>query len=151
MLMPRFGMDVVLAHPPEYGLMPETMQAACDNARRGGGKFRVVDNMDEAFRDADVVIPKSWGCLDTMGSKPEESLRIAKQYRHWICDAEKMALAKRDVLYMHPLPADRGNEVTDEVIDGPNSVVYAEAENRLHTAKAIMALTMADREVDYWR
>ena len=55
-----------------------------------------------------------------------------------------MTLARPDVLYMHPLPADRGNEVTDEVIDGPNSVVYQEAENRLHTAKAIMALTMAD-------
>jgi ornithine carbamoyltransferase len=149
MLMPRFGMDVVLAHPPEYGLMPETMQAACDNARSGGGKFQVVDNMDDAFRDADVVIPKSWGCLDTMGSKPEESLRIAKQYKHWICDAGKMALTKPDCLYMHPLPADRGNEVADDVIDGPHSVVYAEAENRLHTAKAIMALTMSDREIEY--
>jgi ornithine carbamoyltransferase len=60
-----------------------------------------------------------------------------------------MALAKSDVLYMHPLPADRGNEVTDEVIDGPNSVVYQEAENRLHTAKSIMALTMADLAVEY--
>jgi ornithine carbamoyltransferase len=151
MLMPRFGMDVVLAHPPEYGLMPETMQGACDNARTGGGKFRVTDNMDDAFRDADIVIPKSWGCLDTMGSNPAESLRIAKQYTDWICNAERMKLAKQDVLYMHPLPADRGNEVTDEVIDGPNSVVYAEAENRLHTAKAIMALTMADQEVTYER
>jgi N-acetylornithine carbamoyltransferase len=151
MLMPRFGMDVVLAHPPEYGLMPETVEAAFENARRGGGKFTMVDNMDEAFRDADVVIPKSWGCLDTMGAKPEESLRIAKQYTRWICDAERMKLARPDVLYMHPLPADRGNEVTDEVIDGPNSVVYQEAENRLHTAKAIMALTMADKEIEYER
>jgi ornithine carbamoyltransferase len=149
MLMPRFGMEVTLAHPPEYELMPETMQAACANAQRGGGTFRVVDNMDEAFRHADVVIPKSWGCLDTMGSRPEESLRIAKQYAHWICNAGRMALAKPDVLYMHPLPADRGNEVTDDVIDGPNSVVYAEAENRLHTAKSIMGLTMADREIEY--
>jgi N-acetylornithine carbamoyltransferase len=149
MLMPRFGMEVVLAHPPEYGLMPDTMRAARENAQRGGGKFRVVDSMDEAFRDADVVIPKSWGCLDTMGTKPAESLRIAKQYTDWICDAERMARAKPDCLYMHPLPADRGNEVTDAVIDGPNSVVYAEAENRLHTAKAIMALTMADREIEY--
>ncbi len=149
MLMPRFGMDVVLAHPPEYALMPITVQAACDNARKGGGSFRVVDTMEEAFCDADVVIPKSWGCLDTMGSKPEESLRIAKQYTNWICNGERMAMAKRDCLYMHPLPADRGNEVTDEVIDGPHSVVYAEAENRLHTAKAIMALTMSDREIEY--
>jgi len=151
MLMPRFGMDVVLAHPPEYGLMPESMQAAYYNARTGGGTFRVVDDMDEAFRDADIVIPKSWGCLDTMGSNPAESLRIAKQYTGWICDAARMKLAEPDVLYMHPLPADRGNEVTDEVIDGPSSVVYAEAENRLHTAKAIMALTMADEEIAYDR
>ena len=151
MLMPRFGMDVVLAHPPEYGLMPGTVETAFENARRGGGKFTVVDSMDEAFREADVVIPKSWGCLDTMGAKPEESLRIARQYTGWICDAERMKLAKPDVLYMHPLPADRGNEVTDEVIDGPNSVVYLEAENRLHTAKAIMALTMADGEIEYER
>jgi ornithine carbamoyltransferase len=149
MLMPRFGMDVVLAHPPEYRLMPETIEAANRNAERGGGKFHVVDSMDEAFRNADVVIPKSWGCLDTMGADPQESLRIAKKYTDWICDARRMSLAHQDVLYMHPLPADRGNEVTDEVIDGPNSVVYAEAENRLHTAKAIMALTMADREIEY--
>jgi ornithine carbamoyltransferase len=149
MLLPRFGMDVVLAHPPEYGLMAGTVAAAHANAARGGGQFRIVDSMDEAFRDADVVIPKSWGCLDTMGSNPAESLRIAKQYTHWICNAERMKLAKKDVLYMHPLPADRGNEVADEVIDGPNSVVYQEAENRLHTAKAIMALTMAERPVDY--
>ncbi len=139
MLLPRFGIDVVLAHPPEYGLMPETMH----------GNIRIVDSMDEAFRDADVVIPKSWGCLDTMGSNPAESLRIAKQYTHWICNADRMKLANPDALYMHPLPADRGNEVTDEVIDGPNSIVYAEAENRLHTAKAIMSLTMADHEIEY--
>jgi len=149
MLLPRFGMDVVLAHPYEYNLMPETVAAARANAASGGGDFRIVDSMDEAFRDADVVIPKSWGCLDTMGTNPAESLRIAKQYTHWICHAERLKLAKSDVLYMHPLPADRGNEVTDEVIDGPNSVVYQEAENRLHTAKAIMALTMADEPIPY--
>jgi N-acetylornithine carbamoyltransferase len=149
MLMPRFGLDVMLAHPPEYGLMPNTVQAARENAERGGGRFRVVDSMDEAFRDADIVIPKSWGCLDTMGANPAESLRIARQYTGWICNADRMKLARPDALYMHPLPADRGNEVTDEVIDGPHSVVYAEAENRLHTAKAIMALTMAEREIEY--
>ena len=149
MLLPRFGIDVVLAHPPEYGLMPETLLAAHENARQGGGSFRVAGSMEDAFEGADVVIPKSWGCLDTMGSNPAESLRIAKQYTGWICDAGKMKRAQADALYMHPLPADRGNEVTDEVIDGPNSVVYMEAENRLHTAKAIMALTMAEREIEY--
>jgi ornithine carbamoyltransferase len=60
-----------------------------------------------------------------------------------------MKLTRHDSLYMHPLPADRGNEVTDEIIDGPHSIVFQEAENRLHTAKAIMALTMADEAVAY--
>ena len=149
MLLPRFGINVTLAHPLEYFLMPETMEAARRNAQQAGAKFDVVDNMDEAFRQADVVIPKSWGCLDTMGRDPQESLRIAKQYTHWICDTMKMELTKPASLYMHPLPADRNHEVTDEVIDGPHSVVYDEAENRLHTCKAIMALTMADQEVAY--
>jgi ornithine carbamoyltransferase len=149
MLMPRFGMDVTLAHPPEYFLMPETLEAARRNAKKAGTSFEVADDMDAAFADADVVIPKSWGSLETMGSKPEESLRIAKQYTKWICDAPRLMRAKKGALYMHPLPADRGNEVTDEVIDGPQSVVYDEAENRLHTAKAIMALTMADEPVAY--
>ena len=149
MLLPRFGIDVTLAHPPEYFLMPETMAAARENAKRSGAKFEVVDKMEDAFRGADVVIPKSWGCLDTMGAKPEESLRIAKQYKHWLCDERMMKLASPKALYMHPLPADRGNEVTDAVIDGPQSVVYDEAENRLHTCKAIMAATMAQEPVAY--
>jgi ornithine carbamoyltransferase len=149
MLLPRFGIDVTLAHPPEYFLMPETMAAARENARRSGARFEIVDNMDDAFKGADVVIPKSWGCLDTMGSNPQESLRIAKQYTHWICDERLMKLTKPDSLYMHPLPADRNNEVTDAVIDGPHSVVFDEAENRLHTCKAIMATTMADEPVPY--
>ncbi len=149
MLLPRFGIEVTLAHPPEYFLMPETMKAARANAARCGAKFDVVNNMDDAFRGAAVVIPKSWGCLDTMGQNPQESLRVATQYKHWTCDAGKLKLAKQDCLYMPPLPADRGNEVTDEVIDGPHSVVYDEAENRLHTCKAIMALTMADEEIEY--
>ncbi len=149
MLLPRFGIDVTLAHPPEYFLMPETMQAARENAERSGAKFEVVGSMDEAFCGADVVIPKSWGCLNTMGSNPQESLRIAKQYTNWICDERRMKLAAPHALYMHPLPADRGNEVSNEVIDGPQSVVFDEAENRLHTCKAIMTLTMADQEIEY--
>jgi N-acetylornithine carbamoyltransferase len=149
MLMPRFGVNVVLAHPKEYRLMPATLETAFENACRAGAKFQVTDNMEEAYRDADVVVSKSWGSLDTMGTQPEESLRVAAQYRNWICDAEKMKLVRRGTLYMHPLPADRGNEVTDEVIDGPQSVVFEEAENRLHTAKAIMALTMADQKITY--
>src|SRR5215469_7898651 len=70
MLLPRFGVDVVLAHPPEYRLMTKTLEAAHENARRGGGSFHAAGSMEEAFVRADVVIPKSWGCLDTMGTNP---------------------------------------------------------------------------------
>lgn len=140
-LMTRFGMEVTLAHPPEFKLMPEMIKQAEENAKANGGRFDIVDSMDAAFENADVVYPKSWGILELFG-EPEEALAIAKNYKSWICDEKKMSLAKKEAIYLHCLPADRGNEVTDEVIDGPQSRVYPEAENRLHTAKAIMALTM---------
>lgn len=141
MLMPRFGLDVVLAHPPEYKLMDCAMETAKKNAAEAGVKFEVTHDMDAAFEGADVVYPKSWG-IESLFKQPEKALRLAKKYRGWICDSRRMKLAKPHALYMHCLPADRGYEVTDEVIDGPNSVVYDEAENRLHTAKGILALTM---------
>jgi len=72
----------------------------------------------------------------------EEGAKIISKYSHWITDERKMALAKPDAIYMHPLPADRNIEVTDGVMDGPNSVVYDQAENRMHAQKAVMALTM---------
>ncbi len=141
MLMTRFGMNVTLAHPPEYTLMEEPMRLAQENAAASGGAFEVVDNMEDAFADADIVYPKSWG-VEALFSKPDEAMKVAEQYRHWICDEAMMARAKESAIYMHCLPADRGCEVTDAVIDGPQSRVYPEAENRLHTAKSLMALTM---------
>ncbi len=141
MLMTRFGLDVALAHPPEYTLMKPTLEAARANAKKTGVKFEIVDSMEAAFEGADIVYPKSWG-IESLFHKPEEALEISKKYKNWICDEKLMKLTKKDSIYMHCLPADRGNEVTDAVIDGPHSVVYPEAENRLHTAKAIMALTM---------
>ena len=134
-------MDVTLAHPPEFKLMPDQIALAQHNAVAAGGKFTIANSMEEAFDGADVVYPKSWGILELFG-KPEEALKLAANYKNWICDKKMMAHAKKEAIYMHCLPADRGNEVTDEVIDGPQSVVYQEAENRLHTCKSIMALTM---------
>ena len=96
--------------------------------------------MEEAFADADVVYPKSWGWLDAFA---RGSTALADSaIRGLDLRRARLALAKPDVLYMHCLPADRGREVTDAVIDGPHSVVWDEAENRMHTAKALMALTM---------
>ncbi|MFN8499734.1 MAG: ornithine carbamoyltransferase [Anaerolineae bacterium] len=142
--LPRFGMDVVLAHPPEYKLMPSIMEEAEREAKRYGGSLTVTHDMDEAFRDAEVVYPKSWGCMLTT-SDLKESATIGEKYKDWICDERRMELtasAGKDCGYMHCLPADRGLEVADAVIDGPSSWVYDEAENRLHVQKAVMALTM---------
>jgi N-acetylornithine carbamoyltransferase len=140
--MTRFGMDVVLAHPPEFKLMPDIVQQAQDNAKKYGTGFEIVNDMDEAFKDADIVYPKSWGPLVTTTDK-NEGKALTEKYKAWITDGRRMKLAKEDAIYMHCLPADRNLEVTDEVIDGPHSVVYDEAENRLHAQKAVMALTMA--------
>ena len=138
----RFGCDVVLAHPPEFKLMPEIVEQAKANARDFHVGFDITDNMDEAFKGADVVYPKSWGPMLTTTSKEEGKAAIEK-YRSWITDERRMGLTNDDSIYMHCLPADRNLEVTDAVIDGPHSVVYDEAENRLHAQKAVMALTMS--------
>ena len=139
--MPRFGMDVVLAHPPEFRLMPGIMDQAREQARKYGTGFEVVDDMDAAFKDADVIYAKSWGAMVHTADE-KEGAEIIKKYSSWITDERRMKLAKEDAIYMHPLPADRNIEVTDGVIDGLQSVVYDEAENRLHAQKAVMALTM---------
>ncbi len=156
-LMTRFGMHVSLAHPPGYKLIDRTVEAAKSNAAKSGGKFEIVDDMDAAFKDADIVYPKSWGVYDLMLARQQAKtkeevaenqkacLAINAKYKNWICDEQRMKLAKKSAVYMHCLPADRGSEVTDAVIDGPQSIVFQEAENRLHTAKAIMACTMRER------
>jgi N-acetylornithine carbamoyltransferase len=141
LLMTRFGMNVRLTHPPEYKLLPEILDQARDNARKSGGVLEIGHDFDAGFKDADIVYPKSWGALLTTTDN-EESARIGRQYQDWICDERRMALAQDHAIYMHCLPADRNIEVTDGVIDGPQSVVYDEAENRLHVQKAAMALTM---------
>ncbi len=141
LLMTRYGMNVRLTHPPEFRLMPEIVAQAEANARASHGSFEILDDFDAGFKGADVVYPKSWGCMLTTDDKAE-SARIGASYQDWICDERRMALAKDDAIYMHCLPADRNIEVADAVIDGPQSVVYDEAENRLHAQKAVMALTM---------
>jgi ornithine carbamoyltransferase len=140
--MPRFGMDVVLAHPPEFKLMPDILDQAQELARQNHTGFEIVHDMDEACKDADVIYAKSWGPLMTTHDY-EEGKEIQDRYKDWIADDARIALGKDDVIYMHPLPADREIEVSNSVIDGPHSVVFDEAENRLHAQKAVMALTMS--------
>jgi N-acetylornithine carbamoyltransferase len=141
LLLPRFGMNVRLTHPPEFRLQDEIIAQAGENARVGNGSLEILDDFNAGFEGADVVYPKSWGCMLTT-SDPKVSADIAAKYQDWIADESRLARASDSVGYMHCLPADRGIEVTDQVIDGPNSWVFDEAENRLHVQKAVMALTM---------
>jgi N-acetylornithine carbamoyltransferase len=142
LLMPRFGMNVKLSHPPEFELMPEIVEEARENASRAKVGFDVVSDFGEGMNGADVVYAKSWGALLTTTDE-EEGKRIIDKYSDWITDERRMAMANDGAIYMHPLPADRNIEVADAVIDGPQSAVYDQAENRLHGQKAVMALTMS--------
>ena len=141
LLTTRYGMHVRLVHPPEFKLPAEYVDQAAENARRSGGSFELMDDFDAGMQGADVVYAKSWGALLTATTE-EEGAATAKRYTDWIADERRIAMAAEDAIYMHPLPADRNVEVADAVIDGPHSVVYDEAENRLHAQKAVMALTM---------
>jgi ornithine carbamoyltransferase len=142
LLLPRFGMNVRLTHPPEFELMPEIVEQAKENASRARAGFEIVDDFGQGMRGADVVYAKSWGALLTTTDEAEGA-KIIGQYEDWITDERRMAMATQDAIYMHPLPADRNVEVADAVIDGPQSAVYDQAENRLHGQKAVMALTMS--------
>jgi len=141
LLATRYGMNVRLVHPPEFRLPAELVEQAAENARRSGGSFELMDDFEAGLAGADVVYAKSWGALLTAKDEAEGA-EIARRHADWIADERRLALAAPDAIYMHPLPADRGVEVADAVIDGPRSVVYDQAENRLHAQKAVMALTM---------
>ena len=152
LLFPRYGIDVTVAHPKEFPLSKNIVDKAYKNAEAGGGSLKFTNSMDEAFEGAHIVIPKNWGGFgfydvdqylqNETGCKKEMKGNLDK-YKSWICNDKRIKLADKHVKLMHALPADRGNEVTDEILDNPDiSIVFDEAENRLHTAKAIMALTM---------
>jgi N-acetylornithine carbamoyltransferase len=144
LLLSLFGADLVLAYPKEFELMPDIIKETKQNSKFYGGSFKITNDMEKAFKNADVVYPKSWGPL-VVAADPNECTKITSKYKDWICNQKKMKLAKKDAIYMHCLPADRGVEVTDEVIDGSQSVVYDQAENRLHVQKAILALTIGSK------
>lgn len=143
----RFGMNICFARPEGFELDPVIMDAVRENVKRYGGSFEELDSMEEAFKDADVVYPKSWASLELLPPRASQFMEAEQKAlfdknKNWICDERMMRLAKPGALYMHCLPCDRGHEVTDVVADGPNSVIFDEAENRLHVQKAIMTLLM---------
>ena len=127
---PLFGFELRVATPPE--LAPK--KATLDWIKRTNAPVHVGNDPDAAVKDADCIVTDTWV---SMGDK--ESERRHNLLKPYQVNARLMAKAKPDAIFMHCLPAHRGEEVTDEVIDGPQSVVFDEAENRLHAQKGILA------------
>ncbi len=142
-----FGPDIVYARPQEMRIDPEVEAAIRANVEASGGSYTVVEEMEEACSGADVVYAKNHVCLDLLppyapAPKHDEMAKLFAKYKGWIADESRMKLGKPDVKYMHCLPCERGFEVSNEVMDGPWSAVFQEAENRLHAQKGVMALTL---------
>ena len=133
----KFGMDVTLLCPEEaYRLDPQFEEAATRFADREGGSFEVTHDIEEGYRDAEVVYAKSWGALPHFG-RPEEEWALRKNHRHFIVDEEKMKMTNNG-LFSHCLPLRRNIKATDGVMDADYCVALDEAENRLHVQKAVM-------------
>jgi len=128
------GMHVRVASPVDYAPTDSVVAAADIAAAKTGGSVTLYTDPVEAVAGADVVVTDTWV---SMGKEDEKAERLTTLGSYRV-DAELMGLAKRDALFLHCLPADRGYEVTAEVIDGPQSVVWDQAENRLHAQKALM-------------
>ena len=108
-------------------------------AESTGAKLQIMRSPIEAVRDADIVVTDTW---TSMGDEAEHDIRLAA-FDGYQVNNQLMSYAKSDAIFMHCLPAHRGEEVTDEVMDGAQSVIYDEAENRLHAQKALLCLLMA--------
>jgi ornithine carbamoyltransferase len=137
----KAGARLTLATPPDFAPDAELLALARADARASGGEIRVVRDAREAVRGADVVYTDVWA---SMGREAEAAERRAV-FMPYQVNAKLMRLAKPNAIFMHCLPAHRGEEVADEVIDWEQSVVYAQGENRLHIQKAIMIELMSDR------
>ncbi len=135
----RVGMNINYASPVGYKPSEEVVKEAIEFAKNTGSKVSEYNNAVEAIKEADVIYTDVWV---SMGQEEEKEKR-KKDLLAFQLNSELMKQAKPDVLVMHCLPAHRGEEITDEVIDGPNSIVFDQAENRMHTQKAILKLLMS--------
>ncbi|MEA2489675.1 MAG: ornithine carbamoyltransferase, partial [Acidobacteriota bacterium] len=135
---PKVGMDIAIATPAAYACNADVVAQAQRAADEAGTKIVLTTSMDDAVRDADIVETDVWA---SMGQEDEAEQRH-RDFAGWIVDQRLMSLAKQEAIFLHCLPAHRGEEVAADVIDGKQSVIYDEAENRLHVQKAIMVTLM---------
>ncbi len=134
----KVGMDLVLATPSGYQPRKEIVENAKANAAYMGSKIEILNDPVEAVKDADIIYTDVWA---SMGQESEAEERRSHFIQYQV-NPELVKHAKDDYLFMHCLPAHRGDEVVDDVADSGNSVIFDEAENRLHVQKAVMALVM---------
>jgi len=137
-----FGMDVRFLRPEGYDLDPEIMERARKLARKAGGNLKITDDFEDGLSGSKVVYAKSWGSLKYYGDREAER-EYRQRYRNWIIDREKMEMTD-GAYFMHCLPVRRNVVVTDEVIDSSRSIVYDEAENRLHAQKAVLSFIFSE-------
>lgn len=131
----KVGVDISVATPPQYRPNKKYITLALENSSRSGSKVEVLDDPFEAVRGADFVYTDTFV---SMGMEAERDARLSVFLPRYQVNSELMASTGKKTYFMHCLPAHRGEEVTDDVIDGPNSLVWVQAENRLHTEKALL-------------
>lgn len=134
----KVGMDIAIASPSGYTPADFVVKESQENAKYMGSKIEILEDPIAAVKDADIIYTDVWA---SMGQEKEAEDRKKKFMRYQV-NPELVKNAKEDYVFMHCLPAHRGDEVVDEVCDSPNSVIFDEAENRLHVQKAVMALVM---------
>lgn len=136
----KMGTNISVATPHGYECDATVTQRAIETAKKSGSKVLITEDPKEAIKNADVVITDTWV---SMGQESEKQERI-KIFKNYTVSQELFSMADDEAIFMHCLPAYRGYEVAPEVIDGAHSVIFDEAENRLHAQKAVMALTMGE-------
>ena len=162
-LLTRYGAHVRLAHPEGYDLMPETMETARAFAADSGGSLTTGESMDDAFEDAHIVYPKSWGPYDLMlerveANRSEDETALAECERRalkrnslftdWICDERRMGRTRDgEALYMHCLPADIGAEVSSGVMHSARFSLARQANKKVYVVMALLAVAK-QRELD---
>lgn len=134
----KTGIDIYIATPKGYGCDGTIIEQAKLAAKKSGSKVVITNDPEEAAKNADVIYTDTWV---SMGQEDEKEMRV-KIFMPYQVNEKLFSKAKKDAMFLHCLPAYRGLEVTEAIIDGPNSNVFEEAENRLHIQKAIMATLM---------
>lgn len=133
-----FGMDMYIATPKGYGAEPSIVEMARKHTALSGSKIVFTGDFDKALKDADIVYGNTW---HSMGENEEQKEQRIKDFMPYQINSEAMSKARKDAIFMHCLPGYRGEDMTDEVIEGPQSVVWDEGENRMHAVKAVLVAT----------